>query len=129
MKLIKENPVARLGGKDNGAKENSTTAGCCESHINSPTSQVQDNSAANQRQRILEFLRSGDSLTTLQARHDLDIMHPGMRVCELRKSGDPIETHWVEDLTPEGGIHRVARYILASEAQGIPSKHECCNEP
>ena len=128
MKLQNENRVASLVGSDNAAESNSTT-GCYEPNNNSPSSQTQDNSAESQRHRILEFLQSGNSLTTIQARHELDIMHPGMRVCELRKSGFPIETHWVEDLTPEGGIHRVARYVLASETQGIPSKLECCNEP
>lgn len=70
-----------------------------------------DNSAASQRGRILRWLKSR-SLTTLQARHDLDVMHPGMRVCELRKAGHRIETVWTFDFTPEGYQHRVGKYIL-----------------
>jgi hypothetical protein len=76
-----------------------------------------DNSAASQRNRILYHLRHAGPLTTLQARHQLDCMHPGMRICELRKSGHPIATVWVNDVTPEGRLHRVARYILQSTKQ------------
>lgn len=76
-----------------------------------------DNSTASQRSRILKHLKREGSLTTLQARHKLDCMHPGMRVCELRKRGFTIETHWVYDLTPEGCSHRVARYILQKASQ------------
>lgn len=78
---------------------------------------LQDNSAASQRSRILRHLQEIGPITTLQARHRLDICHPGMRVCELRKSGFPIETIWVNDLTPEGNCHRVARYVLLKRAQ------------
>lgn len=76
-----------------------------------------DNSAASQRSRILRHLREVGPITTLQARHRLDICHPGMRVCELRKSGIPIETNWTDDLTPEGHSHRVAKYVLRKPRQ------------
>lgn len=78
---------------------------------------IEDNSAASQRSRILQHLQEIGPITTLQARHRLDICHPGMRVCELRKSGFPVETIWVNDLTPEGNCHRVARYVLSKRAQ------------
>ncbi|WP_163340220.1 helix-turn-helix domain-containing protein [Desulfopila sp. IMCC35008] len=76
-----------------------------------------NNSAASQRQRILHHLKTTGSLTTLQARHKLDTMHPGMRVCELRKLGHPIQTVWVDDVTPEGYLHRVGMYILRPNQQ------------
>lgn len=76
-----------------------------------------DNSAASQRSRLLKHLQEIGPVTTLQCRHLLDCMHPGMRICELRKSGHPIETVWVDDLTPEGNSHRVARYILRKTRQ------------
>ncbi|MFH0784024.1 MAG: helix-turn-helix domain-containing protein [Pseudomonadota bacterium] len=78
---------------------------------------MQDNSAASQRSRILRHLQEIGPITTLQARHLLDIMHPAQRCLELRKSGFPIETVWVNDLTPEGNCHRVARYVLSKPAQ------------
>ena len=71
-----------------------------------------DNSASSQRQRILSWLQSGRSLTTLQARHLLDSMHPSQRILELRRLGHNIDMAWVTDVTPEGHLHRVGRYTL-----------------
>ena len=69
------------------------------------------NSAAAQRQRILEHLKCAP-LTTLQAR-SMGFMHPpGMRVCELRKQGHKIATEWTTEYCPGGVCHRVARYSL-----------------
>ena len=76
-----------------------------------------DNSAASQRARILQWLLRG-SLTTLQAR-GLGIMHPGMRICELRKQGHEIVTERVDEYCPGGMRHRVARYFLRFE-EGQP---------
>lgn len=83
---------------------------------NSFNQHVSDNSSTSQRAKILHYLKNTGPLTTLQARHILDIMHPGMRVFELRQIGHPIETVWTEDITPEGNLHRVGQYIL------LPSK-------
>jgi len=69
------------------------------------------NTATAQRERLLNALRTA-SITTLQARSQLDCMHPGARIMELRKLGYRIETVWVNDATPEGKIHRVAKYVL-----------------
>ncbi|MDD2465465.1 MAG: helix-turn-helix domain-containing protein [Desulfobulbus sp.] len=71
---------------------------------------TENNTASAQRQRILEHLKHA-SLTTLEAR-SLGIMHPGMRVCELRKLGHQITTEKVNEYCPGGVRHRVARYIL-----------------
>lgn len=76
-----------------------------------------DNSAKSQRHRILHHLKHVGPLNTLTARHKLDCMHPGMRVCELRKLGHDIHTVWVNALTPEGRNHRVGQYILAPQKQ------------
>ncbi len=76
-----------------------------------------DNSAPAQRQRLLTHLKSGKSITTLQARHLLDVMHPAARLMELRQAGYQIESIWVNDITPEGHIHRVARYLLNPNKQ------------
>ncbi|MFI3219338.1 MAG: helix-turn-helix domain-containing protein [Methylococcales bacterium] len=68
------------------------------------------NSNEAQRTRILEWLR-GESLTTLQAREHLDIMHPAGRIKELRKLGFNILTYWSIESTGKAN-HRVARYVL-----------------
>ena len=72
--------------------------------------------AAAQRNRVLEFLRSHGSLSTIDARHLIDVMHPAARVMELRRAGHAIATIWTHATTPEGGTHRVARYHLMREA-------------
>jgi hypothetical protein len=70
-----------------------------------------DTNAAAQRARLLDALRR-DSLTTLEARRLLDVLHPAARVMELRREGHNIVTAWTTDTTPEGNAHRVARYFL-----------------
>lgn len=76
-----------------------------------------DTSTAAQRARLLAHLRR-DSLTTLEARERLNIMHPGGRVLELRRMGYPIVTVWTWDADHEGRLHRVARYALMSGEGG-----------
>lgn len=68
------------------------------------------NTASAQRQRILERLKCGP-ITTLQAR-SMGCMHPGMRICELRKQGHDIVMDWVSEYCPGGILHRVGRYSL-----------------
>ncbi|CAE6862111.1 hypothetical protein R69658_07669 [Paraburkholderia aspalathi] len=75
------------------------------------------NDADSQRSRLLEFLRKRGSLSTIDARHLIDVMHPAARVMELRRAGYSIVTVWTHATTPEGGIHRVARYRLMREAR------------
>jgi len=70
-----------------------------------------NNTAAAQRQRILEHLRCS-TLTTLQAREQLDIMHPAMRVLELKRHGFDIETEWTTEYSAGGSKHRIAKYVL-----------------
>jgi len=76
-----------------------------------------DNSIESQRAIILETLKAGHSLTTLFARNVLGICHPGMRICELRKMGHDIQTHWVNEIDTTGKSHRVARYLLQPSKQ------------
>jgi len=78
-----------------------------------PTVKIDEtaNSSAAQRGRLLAALRR-ESLTTLEARRKLDMMHPAARVMELRHLGFRIDTIWTTDLTTEGKPHRVARYLL-----------------
>lgn len=74
------------------------------------------NDADAQRRRVLDFLRQHGSLSTIDARHLIDCLHPAARVMELRNAGYSIATVWSHEVTPEGGKHRVARYHLMSGA-------------
>ena len=65
---------------------------------------------ASQRQRLLEWLLTR-SISTLQARQELDIMHPAARIQELRDRGHKIETHRTTADTGKAK-HRVACYVL-----------------
>ncbi|CAJ0867833.1 hypothetical protein R20233_01448 [Ralstonia sp. LMG 32965] len=76
--------------------------------------QSSPNSNAAQRDRILTALRKGP-LTTLQARSELDTLHPAARVQELRADGHLITTVWTWDFGASGFPHRVARYVLTPE--------------
>lgn len=71
-----------------------------------------DKSAHNQRLEILKWFRTHNSLTTLEARNELGIMHPGGRVLELRKQGYRITTFWTTEYDVSSQAHRVARYVL-----------------
>lgn len=78
------------------------------------------NDAAAQRNRILAYLREHHSLSTFDARYQIDVMHPAARVMELRKQGFEIHTSWVREQTPEGKSHRVGRYhLLAEPVKGV----------
>ena len=67
-----------------------------------------------QRTRLLERLRVRPC-STIEARHELDIVSPAPRVYELRhRSGHNIHTYWTTALNPGGRQHRVANYVLLS---------------
>lgn len=77
------------------------------------------NSVEAQRQRLLEHIRCHGSINTIEARRDLDIMHPGGRVLELRKKGEPIQTIWTSAVTEAGKTHRVGRYVLTRQSEEV----------
>lgn len=64
-----------------------------------------------QRDRVLTALQEG-SVSTVECRRHLDVMHPAMRVLELRNSGLSIDTVWSIEPTECGRLHRMARYVL-----------------
>ncbi|MEN9902547.1 MAG: hypothetical protein RL651_1211 [Pseudomonadota bacterium] len=70
------------------------------------------NSAQNQRERILDALRTHGAITTIEMRKYLDVMSPAPRIMELRRMGKRITTHWVKQATDSGKAHRVALYVL-----------------
>ncbi|POZ52988.1 helix-turn-helix domain-containing protein [Methylovulum psychrotolerans] len=94
-------------GKSDTTRAANAGRGLEKSHVNYST----ENHA--QRERILAWLLT-KSLSTAEARRELDIMHPAGRVQELREQGHNIVTHWVVDT---GGKvnHRVASYVLLSK--------------
>ena len=73
--------------------------------------------ALSQCARILEHLKHYGRLTTLDAR-GMGIMHPGMRVCELRKRGVKIETAWAYQADETGSVHRLGVYIWLGRDAG-----------
>lgn len=70
------------------------------------------NSAKNQRDRIMEGLKTHRALTTIDMRRYLDVMSPASRILELKRAGESIEKKWVNQATDCGKIHRVGLYVL-----------------
>ena len=58
-------------------------------------------------------------MTTIQLREELDIMHPGGRIRELREIGHCIHTIRTTFENAQGHKHRCARYVLISKSQGV----------
>ncbi len=72
-----------------------------------------DHSLQAQELRIENYLRKHGSITTPEARHQLDIVMPAPRIHTLRhKRGLNITTIMVKDRNPGGSVHRFARYVL-----------------
>ena len=94
-------------------EKNKAGGGNHTANHNSPNDHTSNTSNA-QRKRLLEALRKRN-MTTLQARHKLDILHPGARVFELRKLGHNIVTYRKVEATECGNLHRVAYYVLLGE--------------
>ena len=75
-----------------------------------------DNSAQNQRLKLLDWLLEKNSITTTQTRINLDIMSPAARILELKRHGYLINTVPAEWLSEHGIKHKgVARYVLTQK--------------
>lgn len=75
-----------------------------------------DNSAEGQRARLLEALQRSP-MTTIEIRHELDILMPAARIWELKhREGKNIEKVWVDRPTAAGNMHRVALYVLKPQS-------------
>ncbi len=71
-----------------------------------------NNTLEIQRSRLLKRLQE-KPCTTVEARHELDILGVGPRIYELRHQfGFNIKKEWANDFNPGGGSHRVAKYVL-----------------
>jgi predicted HTH transcriptional regulator len=72
-----------------------------------------DNSTNNQQAKLLDYLQEHGSITTAQARKELDVMSPAPRIMELKALGYSIVTlcdNWISD---HGINHKgIARYVL-----------------
>jgi len=80
------------------------------------TNKMKSTSTADQRQRILERLRIAPA-TTIELRHELDVLAPAPRIFELRHNyGYEIHSTRVIDETKPGHKHSVAQYALIREA-------------
>jgi len=65
----------------------------------------------SQRARLIAHLRQHGRITTLEARANLDVLHPAARIQELREAGENIITY--RRLADSGlGTHKVAEYVL-----------------
>ncbi|WP_340123847.1 helix-turn-helix domain-containing protein [Methylobacter svalbardensis] len=67
----------------------------------------------HQRAVLLAWLQTA-TITTLQARQELDIFHPAARIQELRDLGHKIDTYWTTVDTGKGR-HRSACYALLAQ--------------
>jgi hypothetical protein len=78
---------------------------------------ITDTSTKSQQLRLLNALRaSPNGITTIQARADLNILHPSGRARELRRRGYQIETKRMITVDDYGRDHQgIARYILIAE--------------
>lgn len=78
-------------------------------------------SSAIQRSRILQALELAGSqgMSTINLREELDIMHPGGRVMELREAGHRIETVRTVAQNAQGRTHQCARYVLLAPAERV----------
>jgi Helix-turn-helix domain len=98
-------------------RESPETKGLAASTTNPETKTTKENfnnnSAHNQRLKILDWLLEKNSITTQQAREHLDIMSPAARILELKAAGyliNRVPVDWVSDF---GIKHsRIARYVL-----------------
>ena len=73
-----------------------------------------DNSAFNQRLKLLDYLLERGSITSAEAREKLDVYYAPARIFELRQSY-LINTVWVSWTSEHGIKHRIARYVLTQK--------------
>lgn len=66
----------------------------------------------SQSERILDYLKSGRTLTRLNSWEKLGILEAPARICELRKAGHPILTEMVEIKNNWGEKVRIALWSM-----------------
>ena len=107
MTLAKENAPAMTRAQSNTSAADSTRI----VRLKTIAAESPGNDVERQRDRVLAALQEGP-LSTVEARRWLDVMHPAMRVLELRAIGLRIDTVWSVEPTECGRLHRMGRYVL-----------------
>ena len=76
-----------------------------------------NNTSHNQRLRLLDYLKTHGTITTLQARGLLDILAPAARIFELRHNyGYRINKVDISDYTEAKRKHTgIAKYVLVND--------------
>lgn len=72
------------------------------------------NGTAIQRALILNRLGKGPA-TGAQLQAECNAPDPTARIHELRTEGHLIDTHWADQVNPDGSVNRVALYVLRSK--------------
>lgn len=104
--------VKAPGGEGPGAMYSSRTSFADSPAIDSTADPLDFSlSAEAQRLRLIRALHRGP-VTTMAARRTLAIMHPAMRIRELRQDGYSIKTFWSEEVDAIGVVHRQGKYVL-----------------
>ncbi|WP_417584626.1 helix-turn-helix domain-containing protein [Nitrincola sp.] len=67
-------------------------------------------SLAAQRDRLLKHIAMTGHVSTIEARNNLNILHPAGRIQELRESGHVILLTWEWQNDHEGRPHKIGRY-------------------
>jgi len=81
-----------------------------------------NNTAHNQRLKLLDWLFERGNISTSEARENLDIMSPAPRIMELKRAGYSIVTVTDNWTSPHGINHKgIARYVL-TQKQPIDSE-------
>lgn len=83
------------------------------------TKRIYSNSVSSQRARILKHFSCCPRLSTIEARNNLGILHPGGRVLELRKKGYKIDTHWINAPDLNGVFHRIGLYVYQGQTKEV----------
>ena len=94
------------------AKNKGVAAQTANPSHNSFKSNFNDNSAHNQRLKLLDWLLEKGSITTAQAREGLDVYFPPARIFELRDAGYQITTVYETWISQYGIKHTIGRYVL-----------------
>lgn len=88
-----------------------------EAALKALRNQFKGTDADTQRRLIFAALEQWPTISTLEARQVLDILHPAGRIKELRDEGHTILTLWADEWTEAGVLHRVGLYALARGVQ------------
>lgn len=75
-------------------------------------------SIPSQNTRIIEYLKTHDGITHLEAENHLGVCRLASRITDLRRLGYDFDTEWVNGKNRWGEKTRVKRYRLAGGTGG-----------